>query len=71
MKRLLLATIVAVVVATPISVAWGSGGTGSGSPPAAKIEGSKQGGAGENTAPMGRGGAHGDGQCPFAETPAI
>jgi hypothetical protein len=69
MRRLLLATIVAVVVATPISAAWGS--SSSSPAPAAKIELRKD-GTGEGTrAPNANSGPHGDGQCPFADTSAI
>jgi hypothetical protein len=68
-RRFLLATIVAVVVAAPVSAAWG--GSSAGSAPAAKTEVTKTGSSAGKSAPNGSYGAHGDGQCPFAETPAI
>jgi hypothetical protein len=62
MRRLLLATILAVVIAAPVSAAYGSGSDGS--VPAGKA-GSSGGAPAAPAAP------HGDRDCPFAETPAI
>jgi hypothetical protein len=68
MRRLLLATVAAVVIAAPISAAWGSSSTQA---PASKAHATKTGTAGGENAPNARSGGHGDGQCPFAEAPAI
>jgi hypothetical protein len=68
MRRLLLATVAAVVIAAPISAAWGSSST---QEPASKTHATKTGSTGGESAPNARSGGHGDGQCPFAEAPAI
>jgi hypothetical protein len=68
MRRLLLATAAAVVIAAPISAAWGSSST---PVPASKAHVTQTGSAGGESAPDARSGGHGDGQCPFAEAPAI
>jgi hypothetical protein len=69
MRRLLLATVAAVVIAAPVSAAWG--GSSSTQAPASKTHVTKTGSAGGESAPNARSGGHGDGQCPFAEAPAI
>jgi hypothetical protein len=68
MRRLLLATVAAVAIAAPISAAWGSSSTPA---PASKTHVTKTGSPEGESAPNARSGGHGDGQCPFAEAPAI